>query len=227
MEKSIISPNGTPCCVGLIKCAALPLARQGLGSPWVSTLRCVTSSQRRARDYQAAASELLMKPKAWTNNNVKGGGKKKKKKCFINSVYENGWREKKRLSAALNESRLAKQLGMISLHGAVYYCVMMCCPVNCILGGDLMYFLPIASRKKTTTNFLGWLAAFNQRCWECENSETSTPRLHRALLTLLMYMCPIISPSCLRFTQGCTCFFYNSHSRLCLFVFKVQFSLAL
>lgn len=35
IEKSIISPNGTPCCVGLIKCAALPLARQGLGSPWV------------------------------------------------------------------------------------------------------------------------------------------------------------------------------------------------
>lgn len=154
IEKSIISLIGTPCCAGLIKCAVLPLARQGLGSLWVERLRCVTLSQCRARDDQAAAQELLMKSKARTNNNVKGGGKKKKKNnCFINSVYENGWREKKRLSAALNESRLAKQLGMISLYGAVYCCVMMCCPVNCILGGDLMYYLRTASRKKTQQTF--------------------------------------------------------------------------
>lgn len=52
-----------------------------------------------------------------------------------------------------------KVLDMISLCGALYYCVMIRCLVNYALAGNLMYFLH--SVKKTV---FSRLAAFNQRC---------------------------------------------------------------
>lgn len=139
--KSITSLNRTACCAGLIKCAALPLTGWALAARecrrftvWHHLSVVPEITRQRLRSY-------WWNPKRELITTWRRARKKKEQNCFINSVYENGWREKRRLSAALNESRLAKQLGMIKLRGAVYYCVMMCCPVNWIVGkgrGDLM-----------------------------------------------------------------------------------------